>query len=403
MARPNFNIVCAGVCSYTTGGGLNPNTGTTEPILSVVPSYISQETNSGVTRKKPKGFIPPTNYDMTHRTVSNAYGHLFNVLPNAPFAGQRWTGTIGGATGLSGAFPSASHFDYVLGEAENVHPDIRNRALVKARNALKDTQVNLGVAFGERKATARLIGDTAFRLARSYRAIRRGEIRKAMDTLGISSKRGEPRGGNAPQKWLELQYGWKPLLSDVYGTCNALSKRDKSDWRVTAEGKSKDVVTRFKNTFDGFGVITAVSRQSCFARIDALPKNEATISLASLGITNPLLIGWELVPFSFVVDWFIPVGSWIEQLDALLGYEDFSYSSSLLTRQSWVGHGVGKKSLSNGFMLDSVYTETKQVVKLDRDVGNNVPFPHFPRFKDPRSLEHMANGLSLLAVVFGRK
>jgi hypothetical protein len=33
-----------------------------------------------------------------------------------------------------------------------------------------------------------------------------------------------------------------------------------------------------------------------------------------LGLTNPLNVAWELVPFSFVVDWFIPIGSFFDGL-----------------------------------------------------------------------------------------
>jgi hypothetical protein len=122
-----------------------------------------------------------------------------------------------------------------------------------------------------------------------------------------------------------------------------------------------------------------------------------------LGIFNPLLIGWELVPFSFVVDWFIPVGSYLEGIDALLGYDSFSYSNSLLTKVSWEGKGLGRKDTGSGFYLDNSYFESKKIVRLDREASASVPFPRFPGFKDPRSLEHMANGLSLLATAFGRK
>jgi hypothetical protein len=38
-----------------------------------------------------------------------------------------------------------------------------------------------------------------------------------------------------------------------------------------------------------------------------------------LGLTNPLAIAWELVPFSFVLDWLVPVGTWLQSLDATLG------------------------------------------------------------------------------------
>jgi hypothetical protein len=293
----------------------------------------------------------------------------------------------------------------VITESDAVDNSLKNSALIKARNALKSTDINLGVAFAERNATARLVGDTATNLAKAYRFLRRGQTRNAMNALGISSARDEPRGGNAPQRWLELQYGWKPLLSDVYGACDALSKRSGSDWSVTAKGRAKSTKTVSKDysSFFDYGRGTAVVENSAFCRIDAIPRNEALISLASLGIFNPLLIGWELVPFSFVVDWFIPVGSYLEGIDALLGYDSFSYSNSLLTKVSWEGKGLGRKDTGSGFYLDNSYFESKKIVRLDREASASVPFPRFPGFKDPRSLEHMANGLSLLATAFGRR
>jgi hypothetical protein len=41
--------------------------------------------------------------------------------------------------------------------------------------------------------------------------------------------------------------------------------------------------------------------------------------LQQLGLTNPALVAWELVPFSFVFDWFIQVGDWLTGLTALQG------------------------------------------------------------------------------------
>lgn len=395
MTRPNHNFNSYGPCKYTPEGQ-NPQTN-----MSLAFSSIEQ--TSGTSRRKPKGFIPPTSYSYFKETITSAVGHLYWDSPTVNYLGFKYNGVIGGATGAGGAFISSSHFDYVLGSGETQDASLSNVALIKARASLKRSSVNLGVAFAERSKTARLVGDTAINLARAYRDLRRGEIRNAMDRLGISSARGEPRGSNAPQKWLELQYGWKPLLSDVYGACEALNGRHKSDWRVTAKGRAQSNRVITKMVPDQSGIVTARLTNSCFVRIDALPKNEAIISLASLGITNPLLIGWELVPFSFVVDWFLPVGGWLEGVDALLGYEDFSYSSSLLTRCEWIGNGVGKKSFPPFYELDAQYTESKSLVRLERSVGHNVPFPAFPRFKDPRSLEHMANGLALLATVFGRR
>jgi len=122
-----------------------------------------------------------------------------------------------------------------------------------------------------------------------------------------------------------------------------------------------------------------------------------------LGITNPLLIGWELVPFSFVVDWFLPVGNWLESVDAMLGYESAYYSSSFRVEAIWNDDfGQRINAPSGPGYISAYYSGNKRLFQLKRSVSNSVPIPKFPRIKDPFSLGHMANGLALLTQVFRR-
>jgi hypothetical protein len=351
---------------------------------------------------------------MVHRKVDYGKG----IVAYSPFSdyvgyGQQWTGVVGPEPGVpDAAFQGESHFGVALPEDSFFFADegLSNEALIASRNRLKSKKVDLGVAFGERKQTARLLGDTAIRLATAVRHLRRGQIRRAMDALGVSSQRRQPRGRNVPERWLELQYGWKPLLRDVYGAASALEQRPKGDWRVTAsvtrkrEGSNTFTQRPDNGTMMAF-TVEARWTKSVYTRIDALPQNEAIISLASVGVTNPLLIGWELVPFSFVVDWVYPIGNWLESLDALLGYGAATYSSSFLVRGKWRDKGLSYTGVKDGWRYTQAnsYTATKRVVSLQRSVSDSVPIPSLPRIKDPRSLGHMANGLALLATAFGRR
>lgn len=370
---------------------------------AVVNGYIVSETTSGVGGHINKyGWKVAKPYSLSYRSRRYAVGKCENITNiNNLSLGQVYEGCVG--PGAGGRFNGDQHWDAAVLESNIADESVRQRALLKARLKMKQASVNLGVAYAERNATARLLGDTASRLGRSFNKLKRGQVRAAMRELGLSDQRQMPRGSNVPNKWLELQYGWKPLLSDVYGACDALSKRNQSDWRVTA--KAADFTTnqytaRFTGT--GAGFVEAKVENGAFVRIDALPENDLTMSLRSLGITNPLLIAWELVPYSFVVDWALPVGTWLESIDAMLGYSKSQTSATLFTSAVWVDKGLSEQPTPTSRIKNN-YIGTKKVVRMDRDAFNGVPMPTFPRIKNPISLGHMANGLSLLASAFGRR
>jgi len=316
--------------------------------------------------------------------------------------------TYSGVVGES-AFNSTQNFQACVNNAFNSIYDLSlpNRALIRARIKMKQKSVDLGVAFAERNATAKLLGDTARRIARSFNNLKRGQVRAAMRELGIANSKREPRGSNVPNKWLELQYGWKPFLSDVYGASEALSKAPLSDWRVTAKAQvnSNALWTSTDKQFtnnQGLGFCVAKAERGAFVRIDALPSNDLIMSSASLGVTNPLLIAWELVPYSFVVDWALPIGQWLDSVDALLGFGPASTSSTSYVKCDWLDQGMNGTD-PNGDVWTNEWTGSQRVIEVRRTASQGVPLPTFPSIKDPRSLGHMANGLALLAGAFGRR
>jgi hypothetical protein len=290
--------------------------------------------------------------------------------------------------------------------------DMKDQALIEALLQLKDQKVNLGIAFGERDATARMLGNTASRLARALMSLKKGRFKHAARELGVVPKNrdirryeGKTRGQIIPQEWLALQYGWKPLLSDVYGAYFELNKREVGDFRITVKGR-KSFARNWSASGEETGIPYRVSgkgtdRYQC--RIDAIPKNDFLVTLNRAGIFNPLQVAWELVPFSFVYDWFIPIGDYLSVLDAWVGYsKDNFICHSLIRKKEWA-IGAGSKSyLAPGSTYSAGFSGKKRTVLLERTVDTGTPLPSFPRPKNPASLAHMANGLSLLATALAR-
>lgn len=400
MTRPSFSTTLPGLARGTWDNG--GDTGW----YFATDCRRTSETVSGTSRRKPQGWIPPTGYHLSRVEVLRANGTMsYMIHPVGNWT--KWEGYVGAS-----GFNSLNHFNEVIDDYTANQPLSSNTALIKARVKLKDKKVDLGVAFAERKATANSIGDTAKRLARSVRELRHGNFRNAARALGVIHDPGKPKGSNWTNHWLQLQYAWKPLLSDVYGSVDALSKRERSDWRVTAKATVRDndswTVRREpygstypQGNYDACNVV-AVRRRGVLVRIDAVPDNDLKMSLVSLGITNPLVVAWEVVPYSFVVDWFLPIGAWLDSLDAMLGYTQCYTSITTFNETKWTDTGVSKVWPSGTYVKNS-WTGTKRNLEVHRSASSGVPLPSFPGFKDPRSLGHMANGLSLLAQAFGRR
>jgi hypothetical protein len=308
-----------------------------------------------------------------------------------------------------GSHNSLNHFNEISAEAVLSDSSLADKALIKALSNLKAGKINLGVAFAERKRTARYVADQFGRIISSVRNLKKGRIRRAMSDLGLRSKASQPRGSNWPEKWLEMQYAARPLYSDIFGAVEALSKRDQRDWRVTAKGSARrDIVVQRNPQGSGLGryLGTLNGVHSVMYRIDALPQNDLAVALSSVGVINPALIAWELVPFSFVVDWAIPIGAYLESLDAYAGYGQCYVVKSERKEGNWKGVGTGQwpwppTSSQNGAVNN--FTESKRVFSLVRTVTTSKPLPAMPRVKDPRSLSHLATTLSLLSTVMGGK
>ena len=284
---------------------------------------------------------------------------------------------------------------------------LESRAVVKALSKLKDQKVNLAVAMAERAETAELLIGTLAGLAKAARSLRRGDMRGVARGLGLSGSPKAPKGQSFPQKWLELQYGWQPLYSDVFGAVSALHGADQADperYTTTVTGSVKTKHEYFTNPVSGKVSTCAVFARSremegCFVRLDYYLENPFLASLSSLGITNPVEVLWERVPFSFVIDWFLPVGNYLSSMDAALGYAFKGGSCSRLFRRDWESWVAPGSEWAGNIPGTVVGTARCRQLKLARSIYSSSPLPRVPSFKNPfpQGSTHIANAIALFA------
>lgn len=197
---------------------------------------------------------------------------------------------------------------------------IENKSYDKLRSKLYDT-VQAGAAFAEYRQSLGLIADTATTLTAAVRAVRSGNIPGALKALGYQgSKTPKSVSRYWSQNWLALHFGWEPLVKDIYKSCEILNDPVKS--YALERGKAYDRfafsgLNDYGSSTGAWSVEgTAYSTQGARVRFE---KPGTQFTLHQFGLDNPASIAWEVIPFSFVVDWFVNVGDFLQSLPDFAG------------------------------------------------------------------------------------
>jgi len=118
-----------------------------------------------------------------------------------------------------------------------------------------------------------------------------------------------------------------------------------------------------------------------------------------MGLINPAEVAWELTPWSFVVDWFIPVGNFLEALTARAGVTFIDGCSAYKVvsdrHMTYMGYDSGALPLTNSFGITS-HCESYTRRKL-----GGFPYPGF-YYKSPFSSKHALNALALVRQLLGK-
>lgn len=283
------------------------------------------------------------------------------------------------------------------------HLRLRIAAGNKFHEEVGALRVNLYDLYRTRIESANMVVKTANKLIHAYRLLKKGKWRQFCRTLGITAKR--PRKAehqNIPALWLEYSYGWSPLLGDLYTMLSEPFTVPSAFVRKVVR-ETVPYTGIFEDTFGRMhlsGTIQCRGVAVGLVEVDV----PAMHALTQYGILNPTAVAWEAVPFSFVVDWFAPIGDFLQSLGALNGlkFKDYSVTttvtsdleaiSSIRINQwdSWDDSGSGNSTFHYKSKIRAVMDKPEWIYP-----GNTGPLS--------QSLTRFSYALSLLAVVFGSK
>lgn len=347
------------------------------------------------------GLLPVNSYYFRSETSTRLAGsYTMSIPPDRPnrvFGQTQYnTGVFGSEPGYGGGIVTAP----MISAAQR---KLNTKVLLK----IKDQKANLALMYAERAKTKQLLGDTLLKLAKAASKARKGDLYGAARAMGVSPR--APRGATTKQhiatSWLELQYGWRPLVSDMYGLVDMYRQKTGPEAQIQRT-KAKEVLsatTTSLNTsesayWETLNIVEEVVELSMGCTYAPTAPTAAPKSLTQLGITNPAMLAWELLPWSFVVDWFLPIGDYLDSFDATNGCQ-FVQGYSTTFKKTKIKTIRTYKSSGQTTYAGSAFGD-RLIIEITRGPLTAFPNSSFPSFKDPYSHEHFANALALFVTNF---
>lgn len=336
-------------------------------------SFKTWSGSNGKTKENP--------YSVTHRVQRNTMSHRI----------ETWYGvdtvlTDGYLSDLNVAVQSVYSFQ-----------NERLAATSKLADSVRGHSFNASVFLGELHQSVDLIASNTVKVLGAYRLCKRGRYADAVRQLGTSVPSGKLKSlqrQDVSAVWLELQFGWKPLLSDIHEAMQALQAirpKQKVVYRTQASTKRVSGLIQSPKILADY--VNTVKIKATFREVPSL--------LSTLGLTSPLSLVWEKLPWSFVVDYFVPIGAFLDDYSLLAGLRgEFvisSFAKASIHQPNFTSRWApGGSSLSH--VLQYGGSCTSFMVQFTREVTDvlSVPLPAFKDLSKAFSRGHVENLAALV-------
>jgi hypothetical protein len=203
---------------------------------------------------------------------------------------------------------------------------------MKLLRKMRDSEFNAPVAIAEAGKAIDMVTSRANDLVTLIRAAKRGDIvtiarlvkNQPGGNLQGVVKRYHKDFGVRPDKaaanlWLELQYGWKPLLADCRNAVETVMDTVDRDIDRCGTVRASLPNAMVQSETDGITIGSLKLKEYKTVRDSRrgvwLFRPKTGYYPAKFGVLNPMTVAWELLPFSFVADWFLPIGDYLASFD----------------------------------------------------------------------------------------
>lgn len=273
----------------------------------------------------------------------------------------------------------------------------RNAMYNSVRNSIREEATNLANMLGEYRETAQTFLDLAKIVSsRGKSLLKHHKSGLNRNKVSIAS--------TAAHNRLAWEYGIRPLANDIGTAIGELSSAIKvrppfKQGVVRRRSRSANVGYKLPSStiFSGVGiseVISDVSYKTTWRAV--LNQNALLLCLAEHGMLNPASVAWEVMPYSFVIDWWFNIGDVLASLDNLLICDHLYVLDSTSTKTfEYITPATFANTLSKATSFRCDRTDVRNAVA---EISRVSSFAYKPSL----SLGHILNGMSLLYVAQGR-
>lgn len=221
---------------------------------------------------------------------------------------------------ISNTFPT-SKFNSLWTDREEL------ALLAKLRNKVVGHSFDMGVSLAETDKLAGTVSGTLKNLSFGVVDLLSGNYARFARRFGTSppglktSRR--LRTLDISGRYLEMRYAVVPALNDVFEASKAFETLSNGPRQQTFKAsRRKQGPNGFYNTnYCRVNQVVTAQRTYTYEMYEELS------AFRQMGLGNPLTILWERIPWSFVVDWFCPIGSYL----SLIGQVPFMKGRWLVT------------------------------------------------------------------------
>lgn len=289
-----------------------------------------------------------------------------------------------------------------------------DRSVIIARNNVADRAASFGESIMEARKTIASLGQMAGSIDNFLIHASQRKWAKAAKALGL--ERGDKRTSKAIKRlerttspaadaWLAFNFGLAPIVSDMVSAAILLG----GEWDFRVTGKTVLITSRSNNQYTGNGSIAWIGASVHYdlfetieagvhTRLDFTLTNKYLQGFTKFGLTDGLATAYALVPYTFLLDFVLPVSTVLKSLTATQGLTFRGGTSTVFAKKQL-------KARNGTITAPPSYNVTRKIVsdatvtgkKMDRRKYENEPNPVTLWVQDPLDAFKVSTVLAVLA------